>query len=230
MENRVLIVDDDVKLCRMLTRYLGEFSYVVDSLNDPSEVEAYLASSFPSIIVLDVMMPKMNGFELCRRIRKISDIPVIMLSARGSVEDRIAGLESGADDYLAKPFEPRELVARISAILKRSEKQPEQAPDSIFRFGDLKVDTKTFRASLNDGELELTRAEFLVLALMVRNPYRVLDRDRILNELKGIDCEAFNRTADVTVSRLRTKLGDDPKNPKFIRTVWGEGYIFIAEK
>ncbi|MGE4268571.1 MAG: response regulator transcription factor [Deferribacterales bacterium] len=230
MENRVLIVDDDVKLCRMLTRYLGEFSYTVDSINDPSEAEGYLASSFPSIIVLDVMMPKMNGFELCRRIRKLSDIPVIMLSARGAVEDRIAGLESGADDYLAKPFEPRELVARISAVLKRSEKQPEPQTDSLYRFGGLCVDTKTFSALLNDAELELTRAEFVVLALMVRNPYRVLDRDRILNELKGIDCEAFNRTADVTVSRLRTKLGDDPKNPKFIRTVWGEGYIFIAEK
>ncbi|WP_277656868.1 response regulator transcription factor [Seleniivibrio woodruffii] len=231
MQNRILIVDDDVKLCRMLSRYLAEFSYTVDSLNDPTEAEGYLRRSSPSIIILDVMMPKMNGFELCKRIRRESDIPVIILSARGGVEDRIAGLEAGADDYLPKPFEPRELVARISSILKRAEGRQQSQPSAGgIDHGRLNVDTDTHRAFLDGTELELTRAEFVILCLMLRNPYRVLDRDKIFNELKGLDCDAFNRTVDVTVSRLRTKLGDDPKAPSFIKTVWGEGYMFIAEK
>jgi len=231
MQNRILIVDDDVKLCRVLSRYLAEFSYTVDTLNDPTEAEGYLRKSSPSIIILDVMMPKMNGFELCKRIRREWDTPVIILSARGGVEDRIAGLEAGADDYLPKPFEPRELVARISSILKRAEGRPQNQPSAGgINHGRLNVDTDTHRAFLDGMELELTRAEFMILCLMLRNPYRVLDRDRIFNELKGLDCDAFNRTVDVTVSRLRTKLGDDPKSPSFIKTVWGEGYMFIAEK
>ncbi|WP_303850684.1 response regulator transcription factor [Seleniivibrio woodruffii] len=231
MQNRILIVDDDIKLCRMLSRYLAEFSYTADSINDPTKVEDHLRTSSTSIIILDVMMPKMNGFELCKRIRRTWDTPVIILSARGDVEDRIAGLEVGADDYLPKPFEPRELVARISSILKRVEIKPtEQTAPSEINHGRLAADTRTQRAFLDGIELELTRAEFLILFMLMRNPYRVLDRDKIFNELKGLDCDAFNRTVDVTVSRLRTKLGDDPKYPRFIKTVWGEGYMFVGEK
>ncbi len=231
MQNRILIVDDDIKLCRMLSRYLAEFSYTVDSLNDPTEAEGYLLTSSVSIIILDVMMPKMNGFELCKKIRRTYDTPVIILSARGGVEDRIAGLEAGADDYLPKPFEPRELAARISSILKRAEIKPVvQTESPQLNHGRLTIDTNTHRAFLDGKELELTRAEFVILSILLRNPYRVLDRDRIFNELKGLDCDVFNRTVDVTVSRLRTKLGDDPKFPLFIKTVWGEGYMFVGEK
>lgn len=162
-----------------------------------------------------------------KAMRAESAVPIIMLTARGEVADRVIGLELGADDYLAKPFEPRELVARIHAVLRR--RAP--APDSQKAvFGDLEIDFERRRAMLQGRDVELTTNEFAALALLVRHAGKVLSRDQILQELRGIDCDAFNRSVDITMSRVRQKLGDDPQSPVFIKTVWGSGYLFIGGK
>jgi two-component system phosphate regulon response regulator OmpR len=230
MKTRIMIIDDDSKLNRMLNKYLSQYAYIVDSYTNPLEAIEALTNDEPSIIILDVMMPHINGFETCKRIRKISDVPIIMLTARGDVSDRIAGLESGVDDYMAKPFEPRELVARISAILKRTERQiPIKKEKGMLEYGSLKIDLSAGRAYLNGDPMVLTQGEMSVLSLFARHPFNVMDRDAIQNELNGSDWDAYNRSVDVTVSRIRAKLGDDPKNPGYIKTVWGTGYMFIAE-
>lgn len=224
METTILIIDDDQKLNRLLTEYLTPFGYAVLSAVHPEEGLKKLRQQAPDLVILDVMLPDMNGFEVCRQIRQTHQLPIIMLTARGEVADRIVGLELGADDYLPKPFEPRELVARIQSVLRRSRKIDS---NPVQRFGRLTVDFGKRAVHIDDNLVELTTNEFTALALLIRRAGKVLNRDQILQELRGMDSDAFNRTVDVTMSRLRQKLGDDPKNPTFIRTVWGAGYIFI---
>ncbi|MGE4496461.1 MAG: response regulator transcription factor [Deferribacterales bacterium] len=229
MQTKLMIIDDDLKLIKMLNKYLSEYSFIIDSFDNPETALEKFQECSPNLVILDIMMPKINGFELCKRIRKFSNVPIIMLSARREVEDRIVGLEIGADDYLPKPFEPRELVARIQAVIKRREPMPAgERKTPQYSFGRLIVEPSKYTATLDGVRLDLTTSEFGVLYLFVRNPFVTLDRDKILNELKGIDCDAFNRTVDVTVSRLRNKLKDDPKEPQYIKTVWGTGYMFIG--
>ena len=224
MKPLVLIIDDDAKLNALLGTYLADFGMSTVAAVTPAEGLRELHAHRPALIILDVMLPGMSGFDLCRTIRRTDSIPIIMLTARGEVSDRIVGLELGADDYLPKPFEPRELVARIQSVLRR----PRAAEREVRRFGALVVDPARREATLDGTPLELTTNEFEVLRLLTDHPGEVLDRDRVLETLRGIEHEAFNRTVDVTVSRLRQKLGDDPKAPRFIRTVWGAGYVFIA--
>jgi DNA-binding response OmpR family regulator len=226
MGNQVLIIDDDPKLNRLLTEFLSGFGFRVHTALSPSEGFKQLRRHKPDMVILDVMLPEMNGFDVCKKIRQDSTVPVIMLTARGEPMDRIVGLELGADDYLPKPFEPRELVARIQAVLRRL--NPASAGDRR-AFGRLAIDPKKRIAMIDDTPIELTTNEFSALWLLVRHPAQVLDRDRILQELRGIDSEAFNRSVDVTMSRLRQKLGDDPKSPTYIKTIWGTGYVFIGE-
>jgi DNA-binding response OmpR family regulator len=171
------------------------------------------------------MLPDMDGFALCRKIREFTRIPIVMLTARGDVADRIVGLELGADDYLPKPFEPRELVARMQAVLRRG---AAPASEERLRIGALDVNWATRSAHMDGRDLLLTTTEFELLGLLVRNRSRVLSRDRIINETRGIDWEAYDRSIDVLISRLRQKLGDDPRRPAFIRTVRGTGYLFIG--
>jgi two-component system phosphate regulon response regulator OmpR len=222
---RVLLIDDDEKLNRLLVEYLGRFKFVVRSVVHPEDGLRALKSDPPDIVVLDVMLPDVDGFEVCRKVRASSQVPIIMLTARGDVADRIVGLELGADDYLAKPFEPRELMARMQAVLRRS---AAAAPEECVRVGSLDVNWTTLSARLDGKPLSLTPAEFELLGLLVRNRGRVLSRDRILDETRGIDWDAYDRSIDVLVSRLRQKLGDDPKHPAFIRTMRGTGYLFIG--
>jgi DNA-binding response OmpR family regulator len=226
VKHRILVIDDDRKLNRLLQEYLTPFGFEVLVAAHPEEGLRLLRTQAPELVVLDVMLPDISGFEVCRSIRQDHAIPVIMLTARGEVTDRIVGLELGADDYLAKPFEPRELVARIQAVLRRSVESPRLQTRS---FGKLTVDFDKRSAFLEGKALFLTTNEFAALALLTRHPGRVLDRDQILQELRGIDSEAFNRSVDITISRLRQKLGDDPKSPSYIKTVWGSGYVFIGE-
>ncbi len=225
-QQRILIIDDDKKLCRLLQDYLSPFGFEVFAAVNPDEGLRNLREHPPALVILDIMLPKMNGFELCKLIRLDYTVPIIMLTARGEVTDRIVGLELGADDYFAKPFEPRELVARIQAVLRRS---AETMKFQVRSFGRLTVDFGKLEAFLDEQPLSLTTNEFAALALLIRNAGKVLDRDRILQELRGIDSDAFNRSVDITISRLRQKLGEDTKNPSFIKTVWGAGYIFIGE-
>jgi DNA-binding response OmpR family regulator len=222
----VLIIDDDAKLNALLGTYLADFGMRTVAAVTPEQGLRALHANRPDLIILDVMLPGMSGFDLCRTIRRTDSVPIVMLTARGEVADRIVGLELGADDYLPKPFEPRELVARIQSVLRR----PHAVEREVRRFGPLVVDLARRAATLAGAPVELTTNEFEVLRLLTDRPGEVLDRDRILETLRGIEHEAFNRTVDVTVSRLRQKLGDDPKSPRFVRTVWGAGYVFIAQQ
>lgn len=222
---RILIIDDDEELNALLTEYLERFGLVITTAPRPEEGLRCLRLSPPDLVVLDVMLPTMDGFAVCRKIRERSQVPIIMLTARGDVADRVLGLELGADDYLPKPFEPRELVARIQAVLRRG---PAAVPEDVLHVGALELDPAARRVTLRGRPLDLTTTEFELLALLVRNQGRVLTRERILDETRGLDFEAFDRSIDVTISRLRHKLEDDHRSPTFIKTIWGRGYCFIG--
>ena len=226
MLQKILVIDDDEKLNDLLKNYLSDFGYKVLSTTHPEKGLQLIHSQKPDLVILDVMLPDMSGFEVCKRIRQDSDVPVVMLTARGELMDRVVGLELGADDYLPKPFEPRELVARIQTVLRRTVRV-DASP--VQKYGSLKVDFPRRKAFVNDRDVDLSTNEFTALNLLVRNIGKVMDRDQIMQELRGMDADAFNRTVDITMSRLRQKLGDDPKNPAFIKTVWGAGYVFIGE-
>jgi two-component system phosphate regulon response regulator OmpR len=224
----ILIIDDDRSLNELLKAYLGQFGMYVLTAVHPNEGLALFREKAPSLVILDVMLPDRDGFSLCRELRKESNVPIIMLTARGELTDRVAGLELGADDYLPKPFEPRELVARVQSLLRRA--GMEQAPGTSFarvHADDLMVDLRGRRAWLHGTELELTTSEFEILALFLGHPGVVLTREQILDKIRGIDWEAYNRSIDVAVSRLRQKLQDDPKHPRYIKTIWGTGYLFL---
>lgn len=226
MNNSILVIEDDADLQQLLKEYLAGFGYSVHSEGTPEAGLRAFKSLSPDLVVLDVMLPGMNGFEVCRRIRQDSHVPIIMLTARGDVMDRVAGLEIGADDYLPKPFEPRELVARIQSILRRSQRI---APHEQGDFGSLRIDFDARSAMLDGEDIGLTTNEFNALAVIARNPGKTFSRDDLLQELRGLDCDSFNRSIDITMSRIRQKLGDDPKLPRYIKTVWGAGYVFIGQ-
>ena len=223
---RVLLIDDDEALGGLLTEYLGQFGFGVKVAAHPDEGLRMLQADPPDILILDVMLPGMDGFAVCRKVRETSRVPIVMLTARGSVMDRIVGLEIGADDYLPKPFEPRELVARLQAVLRRGATAAE-AGETV-RLGPLEISWQARTVRLSGKPLELTAAEFELLTLFVRNRDRALSRDRILEATRGLDWEAYDRSVDVLVSRLRQKLGDDPRQPRFVKTVRGHGYRFIG--
>ena len=223
----ILVVDDDEKLNQLLKRFLKDYGFDVYSAIDADEGLKKVRTVAPDLIILDVMLPGMNGFDVCKRIRESSSVPIIMLTARGDVMDKVVGLELGADDYLPKPFEPRELVARIQAVLRRVQNR---GTDRRRRFGALTMDFHRRQAFLDGQAVDLTTSEFAGLELLVRNAGRVLDRDEIMQALRGIDSEQFNRVVDITMSRVRQKLGDDPKHPRFIKTIWGTGYMFVAQE
>ena len=228
MSTKILIIDDDRKLNELLTEYLGQYQMTVVTAEHPREGLSLLPQESPNLVILDLMLPDLDGFAVCREIRKESSVPIIMLTARGDLPDRVAGLELGADDYLAKPFEPRELVARVQTVLRRGttssgthlEYEQLQAESLI-------VNLRTRATLLNGQPLDLTTMEFEILSLFLRNPATVLSREEIMDRIRGIDWEAYNRSVDVGVSRLRHKLHDDPKRPHYIKTIWGAGYQFL---
>jgi len=227
MKQRILVIDDDARLNALLKNFFQEFGFETVTATHPEEGLKLLRHNEPDLVILDIMLPGMNGFEVCKLIRKSSDVPIIMLTARGDLMDKVVGLELGADDYIAKPFEPREIVARIQSVLRRA-KPP--AKNQILKFLHICLDLAKRSMEIDGREVELTTNEFTALKLLAENPHTVLSRDQILDELRGIECEAYNRSVDITMSRLRQKLGDDPHNPRFIKTVWGTGYMFIAEE
>lgn len=222
----ILVIDDDRELAELVREYLAGFGYRVATANHPDRGMEILRAQRPDLVVLDVMLPGRNGFEVCKEIRAESKVPVVMLTARGDVSDRVLGLGLGADDYLPKPFEPRELVARIESVLRRVH-PPRDA--HVARSDGLLVDLRRRSASLEGNPLDLTPMEFEILAVLLRRPGTVLDREAITAAIKGISRDPLDRTVDVVVGRLRQKLKDDPKHPAFIKTVWGVGYLFIGE-
>lgn len=225
---KILLIDDDEKLGGLLGTYFERFDMELTAATLPSEGLRQLAAVDPDLVILDVMLPEQDGFEVCRQIRKTSSVPIIMLTARGEVTDRIVGLELGADDYLPKPFEPRELVARIQNVLRRS--GPRSDAREELKYKDLSVNLERRSVELEGEPLELTTMEYQLLALLAGNPGQTYSRDEILNELRGIDAQIFSRSVDILVSRLRQKLHDTAKQPRFIKTVWGFGYTFVGEE
>jgi len=231
MTERVLVVDDDAGLRDLLSEYLVKQGFLVETARDGREMDERMAAAVPDLMVMDLMLPGEDGLSLTRRIKALHNIPVIMLSARGEDIDRIVGLEVGADDYLAKPFNPRELLARIRAVLRRGngEVAAAQAKDENIHFGPFSLDLAAQRLSREDEDIPLTQAEFTLLKVFVEHPNRALSRDQIMDWLKGFDRDPFDRSIDVRVTRLRRKLEDDPTNPFYIRTVWGQGYLFAPK-
>ena len=225
---KILLIDDDEKLGDLLGAFFERFDLTLISAIDPVKGLELLAKEDPDLVILDVMLPGQDGFEVCRTIRKSNAVPIIMLTAIGEVTDRIVGLEIGADDYMPKPFEPRELVARIQGVLRRASNT--RAPTKILQYEGLEVDLERRTAKLDDEQLELTTMEYQLLKLFAENPGKTYTRDEILNELRGIDAQLFSRSVDILVSRLRQKLGDTSKQARFIKTVWGTGYAFIGQE
>ena len=206
--------------------YFKRYGMKLDCAYDSVEGFKKLVREEPDLLLLDVMMPGKDGFEICREVRKTSNIPIIMLTARGDVIDRVSGLELGADDYIGKPFEPRELVARVQAILRRSELAGSTVGELSFE--GLTIDTETRSVRVDDKSVELTSMEYELLLILARRRGRKLSRDDILSELRGIDAAILTRSVDIMISRLRQKLGDSVKPPRFIQTVWGRGYSFVG--
>lgn len=221
----ILVVDDDARLRALLAEYLTREGYAMVTVGDGKEMRESLAAGRPDLIILDLMLPGEDGLSLLRELRTVGNLPVIMLSARGEDIDRIVGLEVGADDYLAKPFNPRELLARIKAVLRRGAAMP-AGQTAGYAFGDFLYDPASRVLSRNGGEVALTSAELALLDVFVTHPNQALSRDWLVDQLKGYTRTPYDRSVDVRVTRLRRKVESDPAAPRYIRTVWAYGYKF----
>ena len=229
---RLLLVDDDAELRDLIGTYLRRQGFEVIEAVDGAEMDARLAHADVDLLLLDLMLPGENGLSIAKRLKSTGDLPIIMLSAQGEDIDRIIGLEVGADDYLGKPFNPRELLTRIRAVLRRRG-GPRQLPATdvvhAVRFGPFVLDLQQHRLLRDHVLVPLTTGEFELLRVFAQNPNRVLDRDRILDLLTGGERAPFDRSIDVRVTRLRTKLHDNTVEPRWIRTIWGKGYMFCPD-
>jgi DNA-binding response OmpR family regulator len=231
MTPRLLLVDDDTRLASMVSEYLGRAGFEVETAGSLAAGRELLAANHYDALVLDLMLPDGDGLELCRELRgaaKTRQLPLLMLTARGEPMDRIVGLELGADDYLPKPFEPRELLARVKALLRRA--SPSASGDDVLRFGRLEIDLGARVARLDGKVCDLTGHQFDLLVVLAQSPGRVLSRDQIMDALKGHPLEAFDRSIDVHISRIRAVIEDDPKSPRRVLTVRGAGYVFARKQ
>jgi len=225
--SKIMVIDDDKKLSALIKDFLEPHKYNVTCFNHPKKALKKLKSINPALIILDIMMPEMDGFQVLRKIRETYQIPIIMLTARGEVSDRIVGLELGADDYLPKPFEPRELLARIQSIFRRTQSPGQLIEHLIFK--GLSINKLKQEVLLNKERLVLSTTEYEALLLFAENPGRELDREFLVENLRGIRWQSYDRSIDVLVSRLRLKLGDTPSETNYIKTIHGVGYMFIGE-
>jgi DNA-binding response OmpR family regulator len=229
MSARILIVDDDARLAEMLSTYLAARGFSVEVRGDGRSglraIETGAGGGFDAV-VLDVMLPDTDGFEVCRRVRARSEVPILMLTARGDATDRVVGLELGADDYLPKPFDPRELLARLGAVLRRTRRAAPGADDGVLRFGRLVIDRQAREVRVDGERRELTARQFDLLVLLAERAGRVQTREQIMDALRGEEWDSVDRRIDVHVSRIRIAIEDDPKRPRFLQTVRGAGYVF----
>jgi len=221
--HRVLIIEDDPRLAEMVKSYLGEAGFQVTIASNGTEGIALHARENFDCIILDLMLPDMDGLDICRRVRSQAQTPILMLTARGDAMDRVVGLEMGADDYLPKPFEPRELLARLKAILRR---EMGETKNEVLRFGRLEIDLGAHVARLDGEACSLTSYQFALLALLAGHAGRVMSREAIMDAMKHERLEAFDRSIDVHISRIRAVIEDDPKKPRRVITVRGAGYVF----
>jgi DNA-binding response OmpR family regulator len=229
MTAHVLMIEDDQSLAEMVAEYLGSMGLKVTARLSATEGLKTARQGSYDAIILDVMLPDVDGFEVCRRLRAESDVPILMLTARGEEMDRILGLELGADDYLPKPFNPRELLARLRAILRRRA-QPGDGPGAVLRYGRLEIDRDARVVRVDGEERPLTSYQFELLWVLANNPGRVMSREVLMDKLKNEELEAFDRSLDVHVSRIRAAIEDDPKHPRRILTVRGAGYVFAKRQ
>ncbi len=227
MAPRILLIEDDPRLAAMVSEYLGEAGFHVSTAAAGGAGLEQLRREPYDALVLDLMLPDIDGLEVCRQLRATSDTPVLMLTARGDTMDRVVGLEMGADDYLPKPFEPRELLARLRAILRR--RQSSRASD-VLRFGRLEIDRDARIVRVDGAERSLTGHQFTLLVALAEKAGRVLSRDTLMDLVKGEALEAFDRSIDVHVSRIRAVIEDDPKKPRRLLTVRGAGYVFAKRQ
>ena len=230
---KILMVDDDLRMRELLQRYLTEQGFEIKTVSDSKEMDAALANESFDLLVLDLMLPGEDGLAICRRLRANNvETPVIMLTARGDEVDRIIGLEMGADDYLPKPFNPRELLARINAVLRRHDHSPDAdkaSKQEIFNFGDFAFDAANRSLSRNGIPITITSGEFALLKVFTEHPRQPLSRDRLMQLARGRELDVFDRSIDVQVSRLRRLIEPDPSHPRYLQTMWGFGYVFIPD-
>lgn len=233
LAKKIVMVDDDLRMRDLLQRYLTEQGFSVQTAADANEMNQLIEHETFDLIVLDLMLPGEDGLAICRRLRAANiTTPIIMLTARGDEVDRIVGLEMGADDYLPKPFNPRELLARVNAILRRQARVIPSAPvanGQTFRFGDFVFDASTRSLTKNGNPMTITSGEFALLKVFIDHPKQPLSRERLMQLARGRDLDVFDRSIDVQVSRLRRLIEADPANPRYLQTMWGFGYVFIPD-
>jgi two-component system phosphate regulon response regulator OmpR len=231
MDNKVLIIDDDERLCNLLKEYLEGSGFQVFILGDGSGALKIIERESPDIVILDIMLPGKDGLEVLKEINREYMIPVIMLTAKGEDTDRIIGLELGADDYIPKPFNPRELLARMRAVMRRVvpelNEEPEKVNENNIIAGGIILNRSRHTITVNNQEMDLSLTEYKILEALMKKPNIVLSRDEIMNSARGKDLMAFDRSIDVHISKLRAKLEKDPRYPKKIKTIWGSGYMFV---
>ena len=227
MNEKILVVDDEPKIVRIAHDYLERNGFYVLAAYDGPSAVATTRQEKPDLIVLDLNLPGMDGLDVCRAVRRESNVPIIMLTARADEVDRLIGLELGADDYIVKPFSPRELVARVRAVLRRT--QGEMPTSNILRAADLEIDTDGHRVSRDDESIKLTRIEFNLLEALARHAGQTVSREQLLQQIHGTSDGGYDRSIDVHVKNLRRKIGDDPSDPRYIHTVYGIGYRFDDE-
>jgi DNA-binding response OmpR family regulator len=232
-QHRLLVVDDDSRLRDLLVRYLGEQGLEVKAVGDAEQMDKLRTREHFDLIVLDLMLPGEDGLSICRRLRGTGDTtPIVMLTAKGEEVDRIVGLEMGADDYLPKPFNPRELLARVHAVLRRQTSTPPGAPEAdepAVRFGNVEVDFAARALRRGEEMLALTTGEFAVLKVLLQHPREPLSRDKLMALARGREQGPFDRAIDVQISRLRKLIERDPAQPRYLQTVWGFGYVFVPD-
>ncbi len=231
---KILVVDDDLRLRQLLERYLGEQGFTVKAVDGATAMDKALSRELYDLIVLDLMMPGEDGLSICRRLRgEKNEVAIVMLTAKGDEVDRIVGLELGADDYLPKPFSPRELVARIHAVLRRRVAPPPPGTpgqaDETVEFGDILVNLGTRELTRAGTATSLTTGEFALLKVLVEHPHKPLSRDKLMELARGREYDVFDRSIDVQVSRLRKLVEEDPAKPRYLQTVWGFGYVFVPD-
>ena len=221
MNKKVLLVEDDLQMQSLIVDYLKDYGFIVTAFDNPKDVlEDFKLNSDYSIIILDLMLPFMDGFDLFNKLKEIKNIPIIISTARGDIGNKIHGFELGADDYLAKPYEPRELVLRIESILKRNSTKS-------FKLGDFTIDKDNRTVLIDDYAIDFTKIEFEIFIYLIENQNKISSREQILNAT-SLDFNTKNRTIDMHISNIRAKIGDDSKNPKYIKSIWGIGYKFVG--
>ncbi len=231
---KILVVDDDLRLRQLLERYLGEQGFAVKAVDGATAMDKALSRELYDLIVLDLMMPGEDGLSICRRLRgEKNEVAIVMLTAKGDEVDRIVGLEMGADDYLPKPFSPRELVARIHAVLRRRVAPPPPGTpgeaDTTIEFGDIVINLGTRELNRAGTATTLTTGEFALLKVLLEHPHKPLSRDKLMELARGREYDVFDRSIDVQVSRLRKLVEEDPAKPRYLQTVWGFGYVFVPD-